>query len=196
MSLSLADKQKGFISCRIKKLHYKRVHNKTNMIQNYRWVKRTVAKKSCHTRSALFHTAAYPGFRSIKHLGVMLSSGWVGNPTPVSYHLTYPPLPHKHFVRLRWQFIGTHLYSWMEKKLWDYPGRNWKTHWPHRRTITFLSYSTFPSFPLLMSVNRVWWKSPIFWLKRHEVRWHRALLQFNKRCSCLSKMRFKSAAQL
>ena len=59
-----------------------------------------------------------------------------------------------------------------------------------------LFFFTFPSFPLLRSANRVWWKSPSFWLRRHEVRWHRALLQLSKRCSCLSKTVFKSDAQL
>ena len=78
------------------------------------------------------------------------------------------------------------------------------TNWPlypifeRRRFYQLIDFQqiTLPSLPLLMSANRVWWNSPSFWLKRHAVRWHRALLQFSRRWSCFSNVRFKSLAQL
>ena len=67
-----------------------------------------VKKKSEALKPRLAYAAgAYPGFRSMKRLGVFL--------LPLDGMLVHRRSLPRNFVRFPQQFAGTHLYSWVER---------------------------------------------------------------------------------
>ena len=201
MSISLADKQNGFISCKKRKSLRKHIESfMITMVQmnvgyasdgiwiNANKFNRTLGRErslqtnrmncpvglrglSSRGSTNLLVSIALERFRQLRHSGQLYTNK---AKTRRDCRLNSPEQ----------QAVLT----------------NWPLHpiFERRRSYQLIDFQqiTLPSLPLLMSANRVWWNSPSFWLKRHAVRWHRALLQFSRRWSCFSNVRFKSLAQL
>ena len=71
---------------------------------------REIKKSSLYLSQLAHPPGSYPSFYSITRgivLPVLLSPGWDARSSQ-----GYPP---QHFVRLLWQFAGTHFYSWVER---------------------------------------------------------------------------------
>lgn len=213
MSISLADKQNGFISFKKKKslINYieSLIITMVQMTVGYAsdgiWINadkfnRTLGRERSLQTNRSSWTVPTAGHVTRDHqLGLWGLSSWSSTNLLVSITLG-------RFRRLRHsgQLYTNKAKTQRDCRLNSPEQQTVLTNWPlhpifeRRGFYQLIDFHeiTLPSLPLLMSANRVWWNSPSFWLKRHAVRWHRALLQFRRRWSCFSNVRFKSLAQL
>lgn len=201
MSISLADKQNGFISCKKRKSLRKHIESfMITMVQmNVGYASDGIWINANKFNRTLGRERSLQTNRMNCSVGLRGLSSWGSTNLLVSIAL-------ERFRQLRHsgQLYTNKAKTRRDCRLNSPEQQAVLTNWPlhpifeRRRSYQLIDFQqiTLPSLPLLMSANRVWWNSPSFWLKRHAVRWHRALLQFSRRWSCFSNVRFKSLAQL